>query len=155
MSWPRERRITRRGFLGVVLAPMLLPAASLAHVVGQAPEVVALVTLSTQTMEVFRSGSLLHSWPVSTARAGKVTPVGEFTPQWLSRDHRSTLYDGAPMPFSIFFRGNYAIHGTTETHRLGHPVSAGCVRLHPDHAEILFELAREVGLARMRIVIRR
>ena len=57
------------------------------------------------------------------------------------------------MPYSIFFRGNYAIHGTNQISRLGRPASAGCVRLHPDHAARLFSLVETVGKANMRVVI--
>lgn len=104
-----------------------------------------LIDLSDQRMEVRRDGVIVGDWPVSTARRGKVTPTGLFVPQTLVRYHRSTLYDGAPMPWSIFFSGNYAIHGTTQVEALGAPASAGCVRLHPDNARQLFELVREVG----------
>ena len=83
----------------------------------------------------------------------KVTPRGTYTPQFLSRHHRSSLYDNAPMPFAIFFRGNYAIHGTDQIGRLGRPASAGCVRLHPDHAARLFSLTQQVGMKNLRVVI--
>jgi lipoprotein-anchoring transpeptidase ErfK/SrfK len=57
------------------------------------------------------------------------------------------------MPFTIFFHGHYAIHGTTEVKRLGRPASAGCIRLHPDNARALFELVKERGMAEMEIVL--
>lgn len=130
-----------------LLVLILLPALSIA-----AP-VVARVDIATQTMTVYLDGNPTYTWPVSTARQGKVTPVGVFRGQSLSRHHRSSLYDGAPMPFAIFFRGNYAIHGTNQISRLGQPASAGCVRLHPDHAAVLFDLTRNVGLQNLRVVI--
>ena len=58
------------------------------------------------------------------------------------------------MPFSIFFHSHYAIHGTDQISRLGSPASAGCIRLHPDNAHVLFDLTREVGLKNMKVVIR-
>jgi lipoprotein-anchoring transpeptidase ErfK/SrfK len=124
-----------------LLLALLLPA-------GAAAQGVAVhVDVSDQRMAVFRDEALLYEWPVSTARRGKVTPTGLFRPQVLVRFHRSRLYNNAPMPWSIFYDGNYAIHGTTDTARLGRPASAGCVRLHPDHAEVLWRLVREVGAA--------
>ena len=96
-------------------------------------------------------GRLDAVWPVSTARAGKRTPTGSWSPDFLSRNHRSSLYGGAPMPFAIFFHGNYAIHGTTEAEKLGRPASAGCVRLETGNARVLFERARTDGLRSMRI----
>lgn len=61
--------------------------------------------------------------------------------------HYSSLYNNAPMPWSIFFWGNFAIHGTTQVDRLGQPASAGCVRLHPEDAKILYQLIEENGRA--------
>lgn len=119
-----------------------------------AEEVEVFIDLSDQEMTVVRLGEVAGVWPVSTARAGKCTPTGTFRPQVLKRMHYSTLYDWAPMPFSIFFSGNYAIHGTTQVERLGEPASAGCVRLHPENAEALFGWVLEAGKAETVIVIR-
>ena len=118
-----------------------------------AANLVARVILSEQTMHVFHGGKLLYEWPVSTARSGKITPTGEWTAQWLSRNHRSSRYNDAPMPFSIFYSGHYAVHGTDQISMLGRPASAGCIRLHPDNARVLFEMARTEGLANTRIVV--
>ena len=49
----------------------------------------------------------------------------------------SAKYGNAPMPHSIFFYGQYAIHGTDAVSSLGHPASHGCIRLSPDHAATL------------------
>jgi len=57
------------------------------------------------------------------------------------------------MPHAIFYRGNYAIHGTNQTRRLGRPASAGCIRLHPKNAAVLFNMTRKVGLKNMRVVV--
>jgi hypothetical protein len=46
------------------------------------------------------------------------------------------------MPYSIFFDGNYAIHGTVKVSQLGRRASKGCVRLHPRDAAVLFELVK-------------
>ena len=92
-----------------------------------------------------------HTWAVSTGIYG--TPSGTFRPQSLARHHRSTLYNNAPMPYSIFYDGNFAIHGTTHVSRLGGPASRGCVRLHPANAAVLFALVRAEGLGNTRISI--
>ena len=103
------------------------------------------IDLSQQRMRVYRGGKLLYKWRVSTARRGYVTPTGTYRPLSLERMHRSKLYHNSPMPYSIFFRGNYAIHGTYSTRRLGRRASHGCVRLHPSHARKLFALVRRFG----------
>ena len=71
----------------------------------------------------------------------------------LSKNHRSRLYNNAPMPFAIFYDGDYAIHGTDQIKRLGKPASHGCVRLHPDNAAILFQMVRAEGMENMRVEI--
>ena len=121
--------------------------------VAAADRIVARVSISTQTMHVYQDGQLLYEWPVSTARPGKVTPTGEWTAQWLSRHHRSRRYNMTPMPFAIFYSGHYAIHATYETHRLGRPASAGCVRLHPDNAARLFAMVQREGTDNMRVIV--
>jgi lipoprotein-anchoring transpeptidase ErfK/SrfK len=97
---------------------------------------------------------VLHNWIVSTARRGYRTPIGTFRPLRLERVWYSTVYDNAPMPYSVFFHRGYAIHGTTEISKLGRPVSHGCVRLHPDNARMLFELIRRYGRSATTIVVR-
>ncbi len=135
--------------------PPLLLAVLLALLPGMAlaDRIVARVSISMQTMHVYRDGQLLYEWPVSTARSGRITPTGSWTAQWLSRNHRSSRYNNAPMPYSIFYHGHYAIHGTDQISRLGRPASAGCVRLHPDNARILFAMVQEEGTANMRVVV--
>jgi lipoprotein-anchoring transpeptidase ErfK/SrfK len=103
------------------------------------------IKLSAQTMSVAVDGSDLATWRVSTARRGYRTPVGNYQPYLLERMHYSKLYDYTPMPYSIFFHGGYAIHGTTEVRNLGRAVSHGCVRLSPANARTLFELVQSHG----------
>ena len=117
------------------------------------PKVVVSVSISQQKMTVKILGRQEIVWPVSTARPGKITPIGSWQPKWLSKNHKSSLYNNAPMPYSIFFNGHYAIHGTTQIDKIGSPASAGCVRLHPDNAAILFNLTKQVGLSSVKIEI--
>jgi hypothetical protein len=46
------------------------------------------------------------------------------------------------MPYSIFFHGGYAIHGSYEIRNLGRPASHGCIRLLPKNAAVLFKIVR-------------
>jgi hypothetical protein len=89
-------------------------------------DIVIQVDKSSQRMSVSVNGQHRYTWAVSTGIYG--TPSGTFRPQGLSRNHRSSLYHNAPMPYSIFYDGNFAIHGTTHVSRLGGPASRGCVR---------------------------
>ncbi|MFN7002921.1 MAG: L,D-transpeptidase [Roseinatronobacter sp.] len=120
---------------------------------AQADRLVARVSISQQVMHVYHHGQLLYEWPVSTARSGKITPTGSWRPQILSRNHRSSLYNNAPMPYAVFYSGNYAIHGTDQVNRLGRPASAGCVRLHPNNARTFFDMVRAEGMAETRVIV--
>src|SRR6266540_6812313 len=114
-------------------------------------DVVVTVSKSSQSMSVSVDGMHRYIWAVSTGIYG--TPSGTFRPQSLSRNHRSTIYNNAPMPYSIFYDGNFAIHGTTHVRQLGGPASRGCIRLHPSNAAILFSLVQQQGLGNTRISI--
>lgn len=116
-------------------------------------DVEARVDVSAQRMIVYVSGVPVHDWDVSTGRAGYDTPRGNYRAKRMAARYFSRKYDWAPMPHAIFFTGGYAVHGTSETRKLGRPASHGCVRLHPANAARLFGLVREYGLGRSRIVI--
>ena len=115
--------------------------------------VIAEIKLSQQTMVVSVGGVVHHVWRVSTARGGYRTPVGSFRPQRMHVRWVSRTYRGTPMPHSIFFTGGYAIHGTYEILNLGRRASHGCVRLHPVNARTLFNLIKETGPGKARIVV--
>jgi len=104
--------------------------------------IVITVDKSAQRLSVAVDGFTRYSWPVSTARAGYRTPNGTYRPEWLARKWFSRKYDWSPMPYSIFFDGGYAIHGSYEISHIGRPASHGCIRLHPEHAAILFALVK-------------
>ena len=108
--------------------------------------VIALVKIGDQKLQLYERGKFLSEWDISSARPGKITPHGSWTAKWLSKNHKSSIYNGAEMPYSVFFNGDYAIHGTRQVNKLGEPASAGCIRLHPENAKILFELARLYGV---------
>jgi hypothetical protein len=104
-----------------------------------------LVDKSSQRMVVIQDGHTRYIWPVSTGRDNQATPNGVYVPQRLERSWFSRAYYRSPMPYSIFFHNGYAIHGSYAISQLGGPASHGCVRLHPDHAAILFALVQQEG----------
>jgi lipoprotein-anchoring transpeptidase ErfK/SrfK len=73
--------------------------------------------------------------PVSPGGPGHETPHGDFRVEWKNANHRSTEFDGAPMPFAVFFaEGGIAFHEG----RLDSP-SAGCVRLGHEDATYFYD----------------
>jgi hypothetical protein len=110
------------------------------------------VDLTSQRMTVRTASGESHDWAISSGRQGYRTPNGVYRPQRLEKRWHSRKYGGA-MPNAVFFRGGYAIHGTTELGRLGRPASHGCVRLHPANAAKLFALVQRHGKGATRIAI--
>lgn len=115
--------------------------------------IVARIDIANQTMTVSENGNVLYSWKVSTGRTPYRTPRGTFRPIRMHKMWYSRKYDNAPMPYSIFFHGGYAIHGTDHISSLGRPASHGCVRLHPSNAKTLYDLVLARGSGSTRIVL--
>jgi lipoprotein-anchoring transpeptidase ErfK/SrfK len=116
-------------------------------------QLVAEISISTQTMHVSIDGQPAYEWKVSTAGRGYVTPRGSFKPTRTHKMWYSKKYDNAPMPYSVFFHGGYAVHGTDAIKRLGRPASHGCVRLHPRDAHEFYTLVKTFGATNTSIVI--
>lgn len=135
----------RRICLGLLFAVLASPAF--------ANTVSIVVHLSTQTMTVSVDGSTQYVWPVSSGKKGFRTPQGKYQPQRMYKSYFSRKYDGAPMPYSIFFYGGYAIHGTNHVKALGTPASHGCVRLDTANAKALFALVQHYGGSKTQIHI--
>lgn len=134
----------------VIAATLVLagvPATAFADVL------VARIDVTTQTMTVSMDGRMLYRWRVSTARRGYVTPRGSWRPKRLQRMWYSSRYDNSPMPYSVFYNGGYAIHGTGSVRQLGRPASHGCIRLQTANAAEFYALVREVGTSKTRIVV--
>jgi lipoprotein-anchoring transpeptidase ErfK/SrfK len=109
------------------------------------------IDLTSQTMTVRSGSGETYVWPISSGKAGHATPRGVFRPRALYAMVHSAKYGNAPMPHSIFFHGQYAIHGTTAVGNLGRPASHGCIRISPANAATLFAMVQRQG-AEIRIV---
>ena len=136
-----------RRFIYALFVPLLLITSGGAA----SASVVAVVDVSTQRMYVTVDGGSYAVWKVSTARRGYYTPRGSFRPKLLKRMHYSRKYENSPMPYSVFFSGGYAIHGTQYVRRLGSPASHGCIRLHTANAAALYSLIKRYGHGSTRI----
>jgi lipoprotein-anchoring transpeptidase ErfK/SrfK len=62
--------------------------------------------------------------PITHGRAGWRTPAGTFRVGWKDIDHKSSIFDNAPMPYSVFFNGGIAFHEGSLTEQ-----SHGCIHL--------------------------
>jgi lipoprotein-anchoring transpeptidase ErfK/SrfK len=136
-------------FLALAFSAMLLGVPAQ----GWTASLVANVNISTQTMTVVKHGRVIHTWKVSTARRGYVTPRGTWRPKRLHKMWHSRKYDMSPMPYSVFYHGGYAIHGTNYVKSLGRPASHGCVRLATANAAKFYALVKQIGPGNTRIVV--
>lgn len=140
----------------IMLRKFALMVALLAGATVSVPakaDVVAVIDINKQTVEVKVNGFTRHVFAASTARPGFFTPIGTFKAEKMFVMAYSNLYNNAPMPNAVFFHYGWAIHGTTDVAKLGRPASAGCVRLHPQNAKILFDLIKTHGQENAQIVV--
>lgn len=111
------------------------------------------VSVSEQKMRLIDGARIIAEWPVSTGRRGYESTRGEFSVNFLSRNHRSSIYGNSPMPCSIFYNGGEAIHGTKQTGSLGRKASHGCVRLETRNACALYDMVAERGKGSLRVIV--
>lgn len=76
-----------------------------------------------------------------------------FAPDFMQTMHYSTLYNNAPMPNSVFFNGNIAMHGTEAEHLLGKPASHGCIRLSKADSKTLYDVIKANGKANASVCV--
>jgi L,D-transpeptidase catalytic domain len=101
--------------------------------------VVMVVSITEQRAYVYRNGILIGATSVSTGRPGHPTPTGVFTALQKQKEHRSTIYDGAPMPYMERLTwGGVALHAGGLP---GYPESHGCIHLPSEFARRLFEIS--------------
>jgi lipoprotein-anchoring transpeptidase ErfK/SrfK len=100
---------------------------------------VMVVSITEQRAYVYRNGVLIAVTTVSTGRPGHATPIGVFTVLQKQKEHRSTIYDGAPMPYMERLTwGGIALHAGGLP---GYPESHGCIHLPSEFARLLFDLS--------------
>lgn len=95
-----------------------------------------IVSLTEQRAYVYRNGILVAVSTVSTGKPGHETPTGVFTILQKDKDHRSSLYNSAPMPYQerLTWDG-IALHAGGLP---GYPESHGCVHMPSEFARLLF-----------------
>jgi len=103
---------------------------------GSSEPVSIVVSIADQKAYVYRGETLVAASTVSTGMDGKDTPLGIFPILQKSENHKSNLYDSAPMPFMqrLTWDG-VAIHAGVNP---GFPASHGCIRVPTAFAKKLF-----------------
>ena len=99
-----------------------------------------IIDLLTQTAYAFRGDVLVGAASISSAKTGKVTPLGFWKVLDKRKMYRSKKYNNAPMPFmQRIDEYGIALHGGVNP---GYPASHGCIRMPMKFAEKLFGLTK-------------
>ncbi|MGA7437053.1 MAG: L,D-transpeptidase [Luteibacter sp.] len=95
-----------------------------------------IVSLTEQRAYAYRNGILVGVTTVSTGKKGHETPTGVFTILQKDKDHKSNVYNAAPMPYQqrLTWDG-VALHAGGLP---GYPESHGCVHMPTEFAKLLF-----------------
>jgi hypothetical protein len=131
------------GVAAAAPAPAAVPAA--APAVPCRAGVRACVRLSTNQAWLL-DGKRVVMGPVriSHGRPGFRTPPGSFRVAFKDQDHLSSVYNDAPMPYSVFFNGGIAFHeGSVQV------TSHGCVHLSATAARTFFANLRPGDLVQV------
>lgn len=117
------------------------------------------VRVDTNTIQLYDGFRVTRSWDVATAKPGWITPVGEWTiyrkaenPTWYNPALDSwgaglpAVIPGGPgnpmgtRALYITAPGLIRIHGTSSPESIGRWASHGCIRMHNEQIEQLYEL---------------
>lgn len=105
------------------------------------------VNLSSQTLTAFEGDQVVYSTLISSGLPEYATVTGQFR-IWLrfrsqTMDGRRLGYDYVvdDVPYVMYFYKDYAIHGAYWHNNFGTPMSHGCVNMHPDEAQWLYNWA--------------
>ena len=102
--------------------------------------VIVIVSLPDQRLYVYRNGVRVAASTCSTGKLGHATPTGVFKILQKDKNHHSSTYNNAPMPYmNRLTWSGIALHAGQLP---GYPASHGCVRLPKEFAERLFGVTK-------------
>ncbi len=101
------------------------------------------VVIHEQKVYAYQDGQLVRSTLVSTGIARYPTRVGQFH---IYSKYISTLMTGPGyylpnVPYTMYYSGGFALHGTYWHNNFGHPMSHGCVNMPTSEAAWMFKWA--------------
>jgi L,D-transpeptidase catalytic domain len=102
--------------------------------------VVITVDLEARVLSVFKGGYEVGATAVLLGSNEKPTPLGVFPVIWKKKDHYSSIYDSAPMPFTQRLTNDgISIHGTLVEKGYA---SHGCIGVPEDFAKKLYDVTK-------------
>ncbi len=94
---------------------------------------------------LWHDGGIINAWLVRGGSADHPTRTGHFTVYYRDIDHVSSLYN-SPMPYSQFFSGGEAFHGSATMIDPFSGHSHGCINMYNEDARQLWNLTSKVRL---------
>jgi hypothetical protein len=102
--------------------------------------IIAIVSLPDQRLYVYRNGVRIAASTCSTGKLGHATPTGVFKILQKDKNHHSSTYNNASMPYmNRLTWSGIALHAGNLP---GYPASHGCIRLPKEFAELLFGVTK-------------
>ena len=103
-------------------------------------QLVITVDLTARVMSVFRDGHEIGASAILKGYGAKPTPLGVFPILMMDADHHSSLYDDAPMPYTMRLTGDgVSIHGSKV--EKGYATN-GCIGVPTPFAKLVFAAAK-------------
>jgi len=94
----------------------------------------ACVDLTNNLAWIQSGGKIVYGpVPITSGRPGYRTASGTFAVYWKDKDHKSSIFNDAPMPNSVFFDGGNAFHEGSL-----YVPSHGCIHLSWDASEYFY-----------------
>jgi lipoprotein-anchoring transpeptidase ErfK/SrfK len=144
--WPAHTTVSFTGHLdGVEAAPGLYGTHTLTQTFTIGDSLIVVASTANHHMDLYRNGTLFHSWPISSGKPGDNTPNGTYV----------TIEKGNPVlmtgpgyklkvPWSVrfTFSGDYLHDAFWSVGEQGFTnVSHGCINMAPANAEEYYKLA--------------
>jgi lipoprotein-anchoring transpeptidase ErfK/SrfK len=125
-------RLFRHAMISLAIAvgcAVSIPAVAAAAQSSTAPcgtSAAACVSLSSHQAWLMSAGQVTYGpIPITSGKPGQRTPPGVFHVLWKDKNHRSSEFHNAPMPYSVFFTNTgIAFHEGSLS-----KASAGCIHL--------------------------
>jgi L,D-transpeptidase ErfK/SrfK len=140
-------------FRTVVLMALFLACAS---VIGNAqinPDLASpsiVINLPSRTLELYSGNDLIKVYPIAIGKPSTPSPLGRFSifekevdPAWYPPRTGEVVPSGPNNPLGYRWMGFaplYGMHGTNAPWAIGMAVSNGCIRMHEEDVEELFEV---------------
>lgn len=108
------------------------------------------INLPSRMLELYSGNTFIKEYPIAIGKLSTPTPLGKFfvldkeiNPAWVPPGKDYIVPSGPDNPLGyrwIRFFELYGIHGTNAPWSIGQAVSNGCIRMHEEHVEELFEI---------------